>query len=64
MAITSDKIEELASSPERTTTEEGTIVERPIEDAIKGDRYSAIKSAVDAVPWGIRIARIKPGGTV
>ena len=64
MAIDESTIEELASAPKRTTTEEGTVEERPIEETIKGDQYSAAKSAANVVPWGIRVARIKPGGTV
>lgn len=59
-------LEDLSSSPKRTTTEEGTVEERSIDETIKGDQYAQLKSAVanEAVPWGIRVARIKPGGTV
>jgi len=64
MAITTTEVEELATAPKRTTTEEGTVEEREMKETIVGDQYSANKSAADAVPWGIRMARIKPGGTV
>jgi len=64
MAIDETTIEELAAAPRRITTEEGTTEERPMEETVLGDQYSATKSASAYVPWGIRIARIKPGGTV
>jgi len=61
--IDEDLINELGSSPHRTTTEEGTVEERPIREVIEADRYATKKAASDKVPWGVRMACIKPGGT-
>lgn len=55
---------EMATVPIRTRTVEGTVEERSINELIKADQYTQAKDAVDKVPWGIRISRIKPGGTV
>jgi hypothetical protein len=64
MTIPQSKIEELATAPERTRTLEGTIEERPIEEVVLADQYAQQRTAVDRVPWGIRVARIKPGSTI
>lgn len=64
MAITESNIEDLATSPRRTITDEGSVEERPMDETILGDQYATVKSAADTVPWGIRVAHIKPGGTV
>lgn len=59
------KIDELAEAPSRVRTDEGEVQERPIADLIRGDQYARQKAtAVNSVPWGMRIARTKPGGTV
>jgi hypothetical protein len=34
-----------------------------MKDVIAGDIHSATKTAIEAVPWGIRMARVKPGST-
>lgn len=54
---------EMANAPSRTRTVEGTVEERSIHELIKADQYQASKAATDLPPWGIRIARVKPGGT-
>lgn len=54
----------LASAPKRVRTEEGTVEERSVDELIKADQYLKSQEALDAVPWGIRVARTKPGGTV
>jgi hypothetical protein len=56
-------INELAAAPLRTRTEEGTIQERTVDELIQADQYIAGKTATEAVPWGLRMARVKPGST-
>jgi len=63
MAITQADIDALALSPKRARTDEGSVEERSVDDLIKAQQASA--SAVpEYVPWGIRIARHRSGGTV
>lgn len=64
MAISTTNIEDSAKSPQRVRTDEGTIQEKGVQELIDADRYANAKTAVDAVPWGLRIARGKPAGTV
>lgn len=64
MTISEDEIEAAGQTPKRTRTDEGTVEERPIDELIKADQYAAGKQSVTGVPWGMRIARTKPGGTV
>lgn len=52
-----------ALSPKRTRTEEGTVEERSINELIKAQDYIDRQNAPSAVPWGIRVARTKPGST-
>jgi hypothetical protein len=60
--ITTQEFIDLAKSPRRTRTVEGTVEERSIDDLIKADRY-AKAADLTTVPWGIRTARTKPPGT-
>lgn len=60
MAISGTDIENLAETPKRVRTEEGTVEERSVQELIDADRYTNQKTAVNAVPWGLRIARSKP----
>lgn len=53
---------ELANAPKRTRTEEGTVEERTVDELIKADQYLAAKTEAQTVPWGIRTARVRPGG--
>jgi hypothetical protein len=62
--LTEGVITTMAQTPKRVRTAEGTVEERSIDDLIKADRYEAGKNAGDAVPWGIRIARSKPGSSI
>ena len=62
MALDDDTIEELATAPKKARTEEGFVEERSVEDLIKADNHLAQKAAITAVPWGVRMARLKPGG--
>jgi hypothetical protein len=52
----------LAAAPIRTRTVEGTVEERSVDELIKADQYTTGKTNGDAVPWGLRFARTKPGG--
>lgn len=63
MPLDEDTVNDLAGAPKRTRTDEGTTEERPADDLIKLDQYAAQKGT-NAVPWGMRIARTKPGGPV
>jgi hypothetical protein len=56
-------LSDLATSPRRTTTDEGTVEERPAEDLIAMDRYLTQKD-VTAPPYGMRVARTIPKGPV
>ena len=58
-----DDIEELALAPKRTLTEEGTVEERSVQELIEADKYVKSTTAIEAVPWGMRIARTRPGST-
>lgn len=64
MTISETDVETLAKKAKRVRTEEGTVEERSVDELIKADQYSNQKSASEAVPWGMRFARTKPGGTV
>lgn len=64
MAVDPEKIEELALAPKRVRTDEGSLEERSVDELIKADRYNQTASAQTAVPYGMRIARTKPPGTV
>jgi hypothetical protein len=61
MALTQEELDELARSPKRTTTDEGTVEERDMKDVL--DAQARIQ-APDRPLWGLRIARTKPRGTV
>lgn len=64
MPLSDEQIDDLLSAPLKTATDEGTVQERSADDLIKLDKYAASKAAIERVPWGLRIARTKPGGTV
>lgn len=61
---TSDEINERADAPLRTRTDEGYIEERSINEMIDADRYTSQKAVSEKAPWGMSVARVKPGGTV
>jgi len=50
-------------APQRTTTAEGTVRERDVDELIQADVYQQQKS-IRRVPWGIGVARVKPSGTL
>jgi hypothetical protein len=60
--ITPEDIIELAKSPRRVRTVEGTVEERSVREIILADQYAAGKAAT-APPWGMRVALSKPGST-
>lgn len=64
LSVEDAQLQEIALGPQRTTTEEGTVEERPIKDLIDADKYLLQKQASDSPPWGIRMARVAPGGAV
>lgn len=61
--VTVADIMELAKSPRRTRTVEGTVEERSIRELILADQYASGKAATSP-PWGMRVAKTKPGSTV
>jgi len=64
MAIEDQDVEDLAKSPLRTQTDEGQVMERPIKELLEADRYVKSGAASAGPPFGMRIARLQPGGTV
>lgn len=61
--VTSIDIAAAAATPKRARTEEGSVEERTIDELIKADQYLKAQTAPDAVPWGIRVARVQYGST-
>lgn len=64
MPIDPDTIDELASSPKKTVTDEGSVEERGIDDLIKADQYTSAKAVGDNPLHGLRISKCMPGGPV
>lgn len=64
MPLDSDKIEELGEAPLKTRTVEGTVEERTMDEIIKAKREVEMTNNCNTVPWGMRIATVRPGGTV
>lgn len=56
-------VEELARSPRRVTTDEGTVVERPVKELIEAEAHVAANEINDPL-HGLRISRCKPAGPV
>jgi len=63
--ITDANISDMAKSPKRVTTEEGTMVERSIQDILAAEKFLGAKEGLEAgPPYGLRIAKMKfPGST-
>jgi len=57
-------LEELARSPKRITTDEGTIIERDIKDVKDAEFFDDVKDVGDEPLHGLRISRCKPAGPV
>jgi len=64
MTIDETTIEDAAKAPLKVSTDEGTVVEKPIDELIKADQYSRAKQVSDNPLHGLRITRCKPGGPV
>jgi hypothetical protein len=62
MAITDAELQELATAPKRTTTDEGTVEERPISEVIEGQNKLQANDLGDVPLHGLRVSRCKPGG--
>jgi hypothetical protein len=63
MAITDQQIEDLAASPQRARTDEGSVQERSVTELIKAAQYID-QRALSYAPWGIRVARAYPTDTL
>ena len=63
MTIESSDIEDNAKGPSRMTTEEGSVQEKSVDELIKADNHTKAAAAT-AVPYGLRLARIKFPGTI
>jgi hypothetical protein len=61
MPLTDEQITEAALRPKRTTTDEGTVEEHSLKDLLAVKNQTA---APETPPWGLRIARTQPRGTV
>lgn len=55
-------IEDMANTPKRVTTDEGTVVERSIQELIDAEHHEAAKEVPDSPLHGLRISRCKPAG--
>lgn len=60
--FTASEIADHAKSPQRVTTDEGTVQERSTKELIEADRYTKSCEAVQ-VPFGLRVARMRFPGT-
>lgn len=52
---------QLATSPRRVRTDEGTVEERPFEEIIRADQYV---NPQQSAGWGIAFARAKPSSAL
>lgn len=64
MTISDADLQELATAPKKTVTDEGSVEERPIQDVIEADRYLRAQDVGDVPLHGLRISRFKPRGAV
>ena len=63
MGLTEEQLNNLAGAPKRTAGDEGTVEERDARDAIALDVYNQAGQA-SGPPFGMRVARVVPRGTV
>jgi len=59
---TTNSVAQRAAEPRRMTTEEGTVVERSMDEIIKADQYDKANQVGDDPLHGLRISRCKPAG--
>lgn len=64
MPLDDDTIEELALSPRKVTTDEGSVEERSIKEVIQADNHVAAKEVGNVPFHGLRHSRFKPGSAV
>lgn len=64
MGLTETQLEDAALAPQRTTTEEGTVEEHDLDDLVKADQYLSGKQACSSPPWGMKIAKARPGNAL
>jgi hypothetical protein len=65
MAIEPEDVADLAATPKRVRTDEGTVEERPISEQIEAVKFTkAAEATSNGPPYGMRIARTMPPGTV
>jgi hypothetical protein len=62
--ITAEDIANLAKSPRKVQTDEGTVTERSVDELIKADRYAKANEIGDEPLHGLRVSRFKPAGPV
>ena len=56
-------LQNLATSPQRVRTDEGTVEERPLPEVLQADVYNRLDAAASAVRlplWGIAVASVRP----
>ena len=61
--LTEEQLAALIATPQKVVGDEGSVEERKADDLIALDRHAANKAA-SGVPFGMRIARVRPSGTV
>lgn len=61
--LTPEQLAELAQIPQKVVGDEGSVEERKASDLIALDRYLGDKQ-VSKPPFGMRIATVRPRGTV
>ena len=59
-----DIVDFATQAPKRAKTDEGEVEERSVNEVIAADRYAKTVNAGNFVPWGLRMARTKPPGSV
>jgi len=55
---------DLVKAPKKTRTDEAYIEERSVDELIKARNQVLAEEAATGVPWGMRVAKSKPPGTV
>jgi hypothetical protein len=63
MAISNTDIENAAKAPKVVEGQEGKIEEKPVSEVIAAQNHIDQRSATGP-PFGMRVSRTKPGGTV
>jgi hypothetical protein len=59
MPLSEQELEDLAGAPILTRTDEGTVRERKADEVVQLDSYERGHN-LQAVPWGLKIAKTKP----